>query len=76
MKLRLANTLFAAFAGAGMAFLVCAASFSTVSGTEQASPQRQPAQIWIDYLLEGTVFPPEITSPTFLWHDAGNTSRR
>ena len=76
MKLRLANTLFAAFAGAGMVFLVCAASFSTVSGTEQASPQRQPAQIWIDYPLEGTVFPPEITSPTFLWHDAGNTSRR
>jgi tetratricopeptide (TPR) repeat protein len=28
-----------------------------------------PALITIDYPLEGSVFPPEITAPTFLWYD-------
>jgi hypothetical protein len=30
-----------------------------------------PAAITIDYPEEGSIFPPEITPPTFLWHDAG-----
>jgi tetratricopeptide (TPR) repeat protein len=29
-----------------------------------------PAPIAIDYPEEGSIFPPEITPPTFLWHDA------
>ena len=29
-----------------------------------------PASIAIDYPEEGSIFPPEITPPTFLWHDA------
>jgi tetratricopeptide (TPR) repeat protein len=29
-----------------------------------------PAAITIDYPEQGSVFPPEITPPTFLWHDA------
>jgi tetratricopeptide (TPR) repeat protein len=29
-----------------------------------------PAAITIDYPEEGSIFPPEITPPTFLWHDA------
>ena len=77
MKLSLAHTLFAGIAGAGTVFLVCAASFSTVSGAEKRSPQiRQPAQIKIDYPQQGTVFPPEITPPAFLWHDPSNASSR
>ncbi len=29
----------------------------------------KPATIAIDYPLNGSLFPPEITPPTFLWHD-------
>jgi tetratricopeptide (TPR) repeat protein len=29
----------------------------------------QPAPITVDYPAEGSVFPPEITAPTFLWRD-------
>ena len=31
----------------------------------------QAASISIDYPAEGSVFPPEIIAPTFLWRDAG-----
>jgi tetratricopeptide (TPR) repeat protein len=30
------------------------------------------AAITIDYPLDGSIFPPEITAPTFIWHDAAN----
>ncbi|MGO9273248.1 MAG: tetratricopeptide repeat protein [Terriglobia bacterium] len=30
----------------------------------------RPAPITIDYPAEGSIFPPEITAPTFLWRDA------
>ena len=33
-----------------------------------------PAPITIDYPLEGSIFPPEITAPTFLWHDPAETA--
>jgi tetratricopeptide (TPR) repeat protein len=29
----------------------------------------QPAAITVDYPLQGSIFPPEITAPTFLWRD-------
>ena len=29
-----------------------------------------PAAITVDYPQEGSIFPPEITAPAFLWHDA------
>src|ERR1035441_4846293 len=31
----------------------------------------RPAAIAIDYPQEGSIFPPEITPPTFLWRDGG-----
>ncbi len=34
----------------------------------------QPAAIIIDYPSEGSVFPPEITAPTFLWRDPSGTA--
>ena len=37
----------------------------------------QPSSaITIDYPLNGSVFPPEITPPTFLWHDADPSATR
>ena len=40
------------------------------SGRDQA----QLARITIDYPEEGSIFPPEITPPTFIWHDAAPTA--
>ena len=34
-----------------------------------AGPDASPAPITIDYPLDGSIFPPEIIAPTFLWHD-------
>jgi len=36
-----------------------------------ASQGPQAAAIAIDYPEEGSIFPPEITPPAFLWHDSG-----
>src|ERR1039458_8825982 len=30
-----------------------------------------PARLVIDYPSEGSIFPPDILPPTFLWHDPG-----
>lgn len=35
----------------------------------------QPAAITVDYPEEGSIFPPEITPPTFIWHDASPAAR-
>ena len=40
------------------------------SGHDQA----QLARITIDYPEEGSIFRPEITAPTFIWHDAAPTA--
>src|SRR5664279_4505932 len=34
----------------------------------------RPAAIAIDYPEEGSIFPPEITPPTFLWRDGGKSA--
>ena len=34
------------------------------------------ARVTIDYPLEGSIFPPEIIAPTFLWHDAAEQADR
>jgi len=34
----------------------------------------RPASITIDYPLEGSIFPPEITPPTFIWHDSAESA--
>ena len=48
---------------------ISAGSFILLRG---AAPQEAPglAVITLDYPAEGSVFPPEITPPTFLWRDA------
>ena len=34
------------------------------------TPAQQPARIVIDYPQEGSIFPPDFASPTFLWRDS------
>lgn len=59
----MAAALCAFLAGAGVWF---------GSGTVRAAgktAENAPGRITVDYPLEGSLFPPEITAPTFLWHD-------
>ena len=76
MKFRFASVLSVGIAGAISVFLVCGAALSTSSGMGNPLPESQPAQIAIDYPLEGSVFPPEITPPNFLWHDPTESATR
>ncbi len=54
----------------GSVLLVSGTALSTVSGADQnGGASRQATNILLDYPLNGSVFPPEITPPTFLWRD-------
>jgi tetratricopeptide (TPR) repeat protein/Tol biopolymer transport system component len=61
---------------------IIAAAVAILGGRAAAQPQRAPsvsahlASITIDYPLEGSIFPPEITPPTFIWHDGSENAAR
>jgi Flp pilus assembly protein TadD len=76
MRFRAIKVLFAGFAGAVSVFLVCGGVLKSTSVLGDTSSENQPAKITIDYPLEGSVFPPEITPPTFLWHDPAESVTR
>ncbi len=40
----------------------------------QSASAARLAAITIDYPLDGSIFPPELTSPTFIWHDAAESA--
>jgi len=69
MRSSSANLFFAGVVGAASILLICGAALSSSSRVGAAPSASQPAKIAIDYPIEGSVFPPEITPPTFLWHD-------
>ncbi len=58
------------FFGAGL-ILACTLSLAGyhLAGAGR-SPQGLLGAITIDYPLDGSLFPPDMTAPTFLWHDA------
>ncbi len=77
MGVRVSHLLFLSILGAGAATAVCGIAFSRASGKPlQPSSTPQISAIKIDYPLEGSLFPPEITPPTFLWHDANENATR
>jgi len=45
-------------------------SFILLRGAAAQAAAAGPAAITVDYPEEGSIFPPEITPPTFLWRDA------
>ena len=47
-----------------------AGSVFLMQGFAPPRPPGRPAAITVDYPLDGSIFPPEITPPTFLWRDA------
>ncbi|MGA3370406.1 MAG: tetratricopeptide repeat protein [Terracidiphilus sp.] len=72
---RSAKLLFEGIVAAGSMLLVCGAALSPLSGKDP-TPASPTAKITIDYPLEGSIFPPEITPPTFLWHDPNEAAKR
>ncbi len=36
----------------------------------------EPAAVTIDYPLDGSIFPPDMAAPTFLWHDSAERADR
>jgi len=76
MGSRLSQFKILAILAAGSVALVCGAAFSPSFGAPlQAAATIRPT-IKIDYPLNGSVFPPEITPPTFLWHDPSPSAVR
>jgi len=50
----------------------------TIQSLTQAPPEATDgvSAITIDYPLDGSIFPPEIVAPTFLWHEPTQTADR
>ncbi|MGO9272595.1 MAG: tetratricopeptide repeat protein [Terriglobia bacterium] len=46
------------------------------AGSGQEPVAAHLATITIDYPLDGSIFPPEITPPTFIWHDTAENATR
>ena len=76
MKLPPARVLFTSIVGVCCLFLAGGAGLSRPLGREHALPARPPAKITVDYPIDGSVFPPEITPPTFLWRDSSDSANR
>lgn len=69
-----AKILLAALLGVGSLFLV--SGRGQTRGAQAIAAANGLAAVTIDYPLNGSVFPPEITPPTFLWRDASGTAKR
>ncbi|MFZ1087514.1 MAG: tetratricopeptide repeat protein [Terracidiphilus sp.] len=53
--------------------VLSAAALGTMMAVDGRAAASQPVAIVIDYPLQGSIFPPEITPPTFIWHDAARS---
>ena len=66
-----------AFLGVGLAVVL---AWSAIQyrlgngGSVFAQTHASPAAITVDYPENGSIFPPEITPPTFIWHDESNAA--
>lgn len=68
MKYISARLLLAGICGFCFVFLI--AGLRTACGKGPGATAVELAKVTVDYPLEGSVFPPEITAPTILWRDA------
>jgi Flp pilus assembly protein TadD len=60
----------------GSGSLILGVGISAGTGSERVVAVDQPAKLIIDYPSDGSIFPPEITSPTFLWHEQTTAASR
>lgn len=74
MSTRFTNLPLVAIGVAAAGLLVCGAALTPASAV-RAPAVNPPANLTIDYPQNGSVFPPEITPPTFLWHDSSQQAR-
>ena len=51
--------------------LACLLMALAAGASDDVEGRKIPAAITVDYPEEGSIFPPEIAPPTFLWHDGG-----
>jgi len=72
---RSVNFAIAGIVAASSVFLVSGAGTWPNSGKFHAQAASPAAKVEIDYPLEGSIFPPEITPPTFLFHDRSDTAK-
>ncbi len=68
--------MLATILGIGSVILIGGATLLRSTGQQQAPIAVPLVTITIDYPLNGSVFPPEIPSPTFLWHDSSGAAQR
>lgn len=60
-----------------LAGILATASLFLLAGKRlSAPPPNEPAIVTIQYPPDGSVFPPEIPPPTFLWHDHSAAAKR
>jgi tetratricopeptide (TPR) repeat protein len=72
-RIKVALLIFYAILTALTAVEKCAAG---QANTAQSPVAAHLASITIDYPLDGSIFPPEITPPTFIWHDTAENATR
>jgi Flp pilus assembly protein TadD len=54
----------------GLCLALCFCVLACLPGAHRVTAAAsQQAAVHVDYPLNGSIFPPEITAPTFLWHD-------
>jgi hypothetical protein len=73
---RSVNFEIAGIVSASSVLLVSGAGIWPYSARFHAQAASPGAKIEIDYPQEGSIFPPEIISPTFLFHDRSETAKR
>jgi Flp pilus assembly protein TadD len=73
-NLRWASRVFAAFLGACYIFFGGSAGLSRAR-QEASGAAGETAKITIAYPVDGSIFPPEITPPTFLWRDSSAAAK-
>lgn len=77
MRIQFAHAVSLGFAGICAVILAFGcAQLNPVRAGQLASDPVPESKIKIDYPLDGSLFPPEITSPTFLWHDQNPSVKR
>src|SRR5579863_6995015 len=74
MRVLSLNALVAGLVGAASLFF--GIGLLAVTGNEPAQSLSSPAKLTIDYPADGSIFPPEITAPTFLWHEETGAATR
>lgn len=67
-------TLIGGMVAATPVVVLLSARHSAVPAVHAA--EGRSGSIVIDYPLNGSIFPPEITPPTFIWHDSSNAANR